>query len=371
MINIDEIYAETLDMRDKVLEHWKTLKLDDSLTQIRGLEEKMSSPEFWDDPDKANSVSKELSDLKKEYKEWETLRDKIKNLADFVEMIKNENDSSLYDDVETEYKNVSVEFQRKQMVLHFRNKFDNAAAYLSINAGAGGTESNDWVAILSRMYIKWAENNDYAVEIVDELPGEEAGIKNITIYIEGLYAFGKLRGESGVHRLVRISPFDSGARRHTSFASVAVIPEIKEDIQIDINPSDLRVDTFRASGAGGQHINKTDSAIRIVHLPTNIVVQCQQERSQHKNREKAMQLLKAKLYQHYERLQQEEHKKLEAEKKDIAWGSQIRSYVFHPYNLIKDHRTGYETSNVDKIMDGYLDDYIFEYLKWDLKKSFA
>jgi peptide chain release factor 2 len=219
------------------------------------------------------------------------------------------------------------------------------------------------------MYLRWAELEGYETEVIDELPGEEAGIKNTTIFIKGLYAYGKLKGEAGVHRLVRISPFDSNAKRHTSFVSVSLFPEIEEDIEIEINPVDLKVDTYRAGGAGGQHVNKTESAIRITHMPTGLIVACQQDRSQHKNREIAMNMLKAKLYQHYERQKNEEHKKIQGDKKEIAWGSQIRSYVFQPYSLIKDHRTGHETGNIQKIMDGYINEFIFEYLKWHLKNT--
>ncbi len=369
MLNIDEIVSSVKDMQIKVKDNWETLKLDQTLETINELEKKMEDPSFWDNPDEANKVSKEVSGLKKKYSDWKDLKDKLDNLFEILEMLKMEDDPSMYDEVETEYKEVQENLHKKELYLYFNSKFDTNSAYLSINAGAGGTESNDWVSMLNRMYMKWAEDNGFDIEIVDELQGEEAGIKNITLFIQGMYAYGKLRSEHGVHRLVRISPFDSGARRHTSFASVSVIPEVKDDIEVEINPSELRVDTYRASGAGGQHVNKTDSAIRLVHLPTKITVQCQQERSQHKNREKAMKLLKAKLYQHYEKEKQAEQKQLEGEKKDIAWGSQIRSYVFHPYNMIKDHRTSMETGNVDKVMNGYLDDFIFEYLKWNLKKS--
>lgn len=368
-MQIDELFSTIKELQNKFNENWETLKLDDTLKRVNDLEESMSAPGFWDDPDTANKISKESSDLKKLYDDWKHLRERIEGTIEIIEMLKVEEDEAMYQEVLEEFSEIESEFKKKELYLYFRGKFDNSPAYLSINAGAGGTESNDWVSMLSRMYLRWAELHGYEVEIVDELPGEEAGIKNITILIRGPYIYGNLRSEAGVHRLVRISPFDSNNRRHTSFASVGIIPEIEDDIEVDINPADLRVDTYRASGAGGQHVNKTDSAVRIVHNPTGIVVQCQQERSQHKNREKAMKLLKAKLYQHYEEQKQEEQKQLEGEKKDIAWGSQIRSYVFHPYKMVKDLRTSYETGNVQKVMDGYIDDFIFEYLKWDLKNS--
>mgnify|MGYP001555998772 CR=1 FL=1 len=369
MITIEEFYQNAKNVYEKYLENWKTLKLDEYPDKIKEIENKMSAPDFWDNPDEANKTSKEVSDLKKLFKDWNDTKEQLQSIIEIADMLKEEKDDNLFKEIQDEFIEAEKGFKKKELYLYFRSKFDENNCYLSINAGAGGTESNDWVSMLTRMYLRWAENQGYDTEIVDELPGEEAGIKNITLLIKGIYGYGKLKGENGVHRLVRISPFDSNSRRHTSFASVSIIPEIIDDIEIEINPSDLRIDTYRASGAGGQHVNKTDSAVRIVHNPTGIVVQCQQERSQHKNKEKAMKLLKARLYQHYEEKKQEEHKEFEGEKKDISWGSQIRSYVFQPYTLIKDHRTNFEIGNVQKVMDGEIDDFIFEYLKWTLKKS--
>ena len=252
-----------------------------------------------------------------------------------------------------EKKLYQLEFQRM-----FSNPMDPNNAFLDIQSGSGGTEAQDWAEMIMRMYLKWGESKGFKVEMIEVSPGEVAGIKSSAIRFEGDYAYGWLRTETGVHRLVRKSPFDSGSRRHTSFASVFVSPEIDETIEIDINPSDLRIDTYRASGAGGQHVNKTDSAVRITHLPTGIVAQCQNERSQHKNKNQAMKLLKARLYQLEIDKEKEKHKNLEDQKKDIAWGSQIRSYVFHPYNLVKDHRTKQETGNIQSVMDGDLDNFI-------------
>lgn len=245
----------------------------------------------------------------------------------------------------------------------FSGKYDQSDAFLTIHSGAGGTEACDWVSMLYRMYTRWCETNEYKYELIDMLEAE-GGIKSVTIQVSGKYAYGYLHGESGIHRLVRISPFDSSSRRHTSFASVYCSPVIEDDIDVDVKPEDIRVDTYRASGAGGQHVNKTDSAVRITHLETGIVVQCQNERSQHKNRETAMKVLKSRLYEHYKELQDQEHEKHAQEKKDIAWGHQIRSYVFHPYNMVKDHRTDYQVGNVQAVMDGDIGGFIEAYLKW-------
>jgi len=366
-INIDENITKLEEIKEKTKDYFKNLGIDKYEEKIKKLEEEMSNPVFWNDQERANSVSKELANIKKEYNDWNNLIQSLENLIEIGYMIK-EGSEDFYEDFKKEYEKLVQDFNKKETIIYFSGKFDKSSAYLSINAGAGGTESNDWVAMLTRMYLRWAERMGYESEIIDKVDGEEAGIKNITIYIKGEYAYGYLNSEIGVHRLVRISPFDANARRHTSFASVSVIPEIDEDIQIEINPNDLRIDTYRASGAGGQYVNKTESAIRITHIPTGIVVQCQQERSQHKNREKAMMFLKAKLYDYYEKKKNEELKSMEGEKKEIGWGSQIRSYVFQPYRLVKDHRTNYETGNVEKVMDGYLDEFMIEFLKWKIKK---
>ena len=279
-----------------------------------------------------------------------------------LDMVVEENDQRVLEELDGETKqieNLAKEIELKGLL---GNPEDGKDAILTIHPGAGGTESHDWAQMLMRLYVRWCERRGYKHEIMDMLYGEEAGIKSVTIEITGSYAYGFLKAESGVHRLVRISPFDAGARRHTSFASVFVLPEMDQDVEIEIDPSDLRIDTFRASGAGGQHVNRTDSAVRITHIPSNIVVSCQNERSQHKNKANAMKILKARLYQKKLEEERAKRQKLEDSKADIAWGSQIRSYVFHPYNMVKDHRTDHETSNVQRVMDGEIDDFIYAFL---------
>ena len=290
------------------------------------------------------------------------------NIYELTELAISSNDSEMESELENEYLELQKVFDEIETKNLFSGEFDSKNAYLTLNAGAGGTESCDWASMLSRMYVRFCERHGWTVETTDELPGDEAGIKQISFYIQGLYAYGYLRSEIGVHRLVRISPFDANAKRHTSFVAVSVMPDIDEDIEVDINQADLRIDTYRASGAGGQHVNKTSSAIRITHIPTNIVVQCQAERSQHNNKDMAMKMLKAKLYQLEKEKLDKEKQKIAGEKTDIAWGNQIRSYVFQPYQLVKDLRTGYESGNMNSVMDGNIDEFIASYLKQQIKK---
>lgn len=290
------------------------------------------------------------------------------NIYELTELAISSNDNEMESELESEYLELQKVFDEIETKNLFSGEFDSKSAYLTLNAGAGGTESCDWASMLSRMYVRFCERHGWTVETTDELPGDEAGIKQISFYIQGLYAYGYLRSEIGVHRLVRISPFDANAKRHTSFVAVSVMPDIDEDIEVDINQADLRIDTYRASGAGGQHVNKTSSAIRITHIPTNIVVQCQAERSQHNNKDMAMKMLKAKLYQLEKEKLDKEKQKIAGEKTDIAWGNQIRSYVFQPYQLVKDLRTGYESGNMNSVMDGNIDEFIASYLKQQIKK---
>ena len=322
----------------------------------------MSRPDFWADTKKANQVISRLKSLKAITVPFQDCTNQHKELSELIEVL-DEKDKTSCDHIRAEIDSLKSKVESLEFKSMLSGENDKNNTILSINAGAGGTESCDWANMLLRMYNRWAQIKKYDVQQIDILPGEEAGIKNATIIIKGDWAYGYLKAESGVHRLVRISPFDANKRRHTSFASVDVIPEITDAIKVDIQEKDLRIDTFRAGGPGGQHVNVTDSAVRITHIPTNIVVQCQNERSQLKNKNMAMKVLKARLY---ERKQEELKKKMEKEysqKKSIEWGSQIRSYVFHPYNMVKDHRTGAETSNTQAVMDGNIDRFIEAYLK--------
>ncbi len=299
---------------------------------------------------------------KERLEEWRKHYQQLEDLHLMLEMAREAGDEEILKEVLSD----SEELLRSVKDLELRGLLsaeeDAKNAILTIHPGAGGTESQDWAQMLMRMYLRWAERRNFKTQVLDILAGEEAGIKSVTIEVKGPYAYGFLKSEIGVHRLVRISPFDANGRRHTSFASVFVLPEIEEDFEIDINPNELRIDTFRASGAGGQHVNRTDSAVRITHLPTGIVVTCQSERSQHKNKANAMKILKARLYQRKLEEERAKRQKLEESKTDIAWGNQIRSYVFHPYNMVKDHRTGHETGDIQRVMDGELDDFIYAYL---------
>lgn len=324
------------------------------LTQI---ETEMASPIFWEDNRRAQKLLQERSELARLVGRWRDLAKQAEDLRQLWELATEAQDERLAPEIEAGILNLRRGLDEFELSVVLSGPHDAKAAILSIHPGAGGTESQDWAQMLVRMYLRWAERAGYAAEVVDLLPGEEAGIKSATIEVTGEYAYGYLKGETGVHRLVRISPFDASRRRHTSFASVSVIPEV-EDVEVVIRDEDIRIDVFRSSGPGGQGVNTADSAVRITHYPTGIVVQCQNERSQLRNRETALRILRARLYQIYEKKQREELAELTGEKKEIAFGSQIRSYIFHPYQRIKDHRTGLEVGNVEAVMDGDLDPFI-------------
>ncbi len=363
MIELEENLAKLNELNSKIDFIRESMKLDKLVSDLKKLEEQSSQDGFWDDIQNSNKVFSRINSLKKKISSYTSLEEECKSLKEFNELLELEFDSALYNDLIEKTKNLEDKIEKAQIYVLLSGKYDANNAIITMHPGAGGTESQDWVEMLYRMYSKWASSNGYTIKELYYLAGDEAGIKSVSFLVEGEYAYGYLKGESGVHRLVRISPFDSGGRRHTSFASVEVLPEIDDDVSIDINPDDLRIDTFRASGAGGQHINKTDSAIRITHIPTNIVVSCQSERSQTMNKETAMKMLKSKLVDLKEKENEKKINALKGEQKDIAWGSQIRSYVFCPYTLVKDHRTNYEVGNVQGVMDGNINDFLKEYLK--------
>ena len=331
--------------------------------ELKKLEAETVKPNFWQDTKKSNKILSKIKKIKNKVLSYRKIENDIKNLKELTELTNIEPDEEIAKDIIKSTKISEKEIEKLEIATLLSGNYDNNNAIVTIHPGAGGTESQDWAEMLYRMYVRWATKNNYEVKELDYLEGEEAGIKSVTFEIIGEYAYGYMKGEMGVHRLVRISPFDSGGRRHTSFASVEVLPEITDDIEIDINPDDLRIDTYRASGTGGQHINKTSSAVRITHIPTNIVVACQSERSQIQNRETAMKMLKSKLLDLKEKEQKEKIEDLKGDQKDIAWGSQIRSYVFCPYTMVKDHRTNYEVGNVEAVMNGEIDEFMREYLK--------
>lgn len=332
-------------------------------TELDNLEKQTTEINFWNDSKNSSRVLKRINEIKNKVEQYNKINNELINFIELNELLKQENDVELEKELENGIYKIKSEIEKIEISTLLSEKYDINNAIITIHPGAGGTEAQDWAEMLYRMYTRWANANGYKLEELDYLDGEEAGLKSVTFLISGNLAYGYLKGEQGVHRLVRISPFDAGGRRHTSFASVEVLPEITEEIEIDIKPDDLRVDTYRASGAGGQHINKTSSAVRITHIPTNIVVACQSERSQIQNRETAMKMLKSKLLH----LKEQEHKEtideLKGVQMDIAWGSQIRSYVFCPYTLVKDHRTNYEMGNVQAVMDGDLNGFIDSYLR--------
>jgi peptide chain release factor 2 len=354
--------------RDRTAELEERLAELEAFFDVEGLREEaeelgdeMSRPGFWDDPEEARTVSARFSRVQGRIELLDGLRGTLSDSEELLELA--EEDGELLFEVEEELGRVERILEEQEVARLFSGEYDEGDAILTINPGAGGVDSQDWAEMLARMYRRWVERRGFGLEVIEYTEGEEAGIKSATFTVSGEYAFGLLSAERGVHRLVRISPFDAGARRHTSFASVAVAPVVGEAVEVEIEEKDLKVDTYRASGAGGQHVNKTDSAVRITHLPTGIVAQCQNERSQHQNREVAMRVLRARLFEVEREKREQEIAAQSGEKAEIEWGSQIRSYVLHPYKLVKDHRTGEETANVDRVLDGDIDAFIYAYLK--------
>jgi peptide chain release factor 2 len=356
------------ELREKISELAERLAELEAFFDVEGLRseaaqlgEQMSRPDFWEDPEKAKDVSAHFSRVGERIRLLGGLRGSLSDSEELLELA--DEDGDLLSEVEEELRRIERVLEEQEVARLFAGEYDEGDAILAINSGAGGVDSQDWAEMLARMYRRWAERRGLGLEVIEYTEGEEAGIKSATFTVSGEYAFGLLAAERGVHRLVRISPFDASSRRHTSFASVAVAPVVSDAVEVGIDEKDLKVDTYRASGAGGQHVNKTDSAVRITHLPTGIVVQCQNERSQHQNREVAMRVLKARLFELEREKREREIASIGGEKADIEWGSQIRSYVLHPYKLVKDHRTGEETANVDRVLDGDLDAFIYAFLK--------
>ena len=364
MLDLDEKSRICAMHSQKIKEIGESLKISELEKELTDLEKKTLNPEFWSNPEESNKVSARIAEIKKICQKYNNIEKDIENNSEFLEMLKIEEDRDIEKELENNIEKVNQELDNLEVATLLSGKYDNCNALVTIHPGAGGTEAQDWAEMLYRMYTRWCEANGFKLEELDYLDGDEAGLKSVSFQVSGDYAYGYLKSEHGVHRLVRISPFDAGGRRHTSFASVEVLPEITDDVELYINPDDIKMDVYRASGAGGQHINKTSSAVRLTHIPTGIVVSCQTQRSQFQNKDTAMKMLKSKLINLKEKQNKETIDDLKGNQMDIAWGSQIRSYVFCPYTLVKDHRTNYEMGDVQKVMNGDLNGFINEYLKY-------
>ncbi|MGI6085808.1 MAG: peptide chain release factor 2 [Acetivibrionales bacterium] len=362
MLELEQKESELRGLIKSIRELGDALDLPGMENELEELEHRASEPEFWNDAGNSQKVLQRTKTLQNKLENYKMLVKDSEETLTLIELGLEEKDDTILEEVNSSFEDVSARYEKLRLETLMTGEYDANNAIITLHAGAGGTEAMDWVQMLFRMYTRWAEKNDFTVQVLDMLDGDEAGIKSVTVKISGEYAYGYLRSEKGVHRLVRISPFDASGRRHTSFASMEVMPELDDSVKVEINPDDLKMDVYRASGAGGQHVNKTSSAVRITHIPTGIIVACQNERSQLQNREMAMKMLKAKLLELKEREQAEKLSQIQGEQMDIAWGSQIRSYVFCPYTLVKDHRTNYEDGNVQKIMDGEIDGFIHAYL---------
>lgn len=349
----------------------ESLDLEGRKKRIAEIDEIISAPDFWNNPEGGQAIMQEKKRLESKVDKYNALAGKMEDLEVMIELAKEEPDADLEQDIVDTLAEITKELDAFELETILNGDYDDNNAILSIHPGAGGTESQDWAEMLYRMYVRWAERHGYKVEVLDYLDGDEAGIKSVTMLIEGENAYGYLKSEKGVHRMVRISPFDASGRRHTSFTAVEVMPEVENNTTIEIDDKDLKVDTYRSSGAGGQHVNKTESAVRITHIPTGIVVQCQNERSQIQNRATAMKMLTSRLVEEKIKQQEAEIARLQGEQQDIGWGSQIRSYVFHPYTLVKDHRTNFEKGNVGAVMDGEIDEFINAWLKQQAAKQLA
>lgn len=359
---LEELKMPISELKENVMNVWGVFDSDSIYSKIAEQEELQNQSDFWDNPEKAQKVMSKIKALKLRVDPWKELINDINDIEAMYELAEESGDADTEQEIRTMLEEANKKYEKQSVLNLLSGEVDNSSAFLTIHAGAGGTEAEDWAFMLSRMYTRWAERRGFKIETVDILEAE-GGIKSVTFQIDGEYAYGYLKAEAGIHRLVRISPFDANARRHTSFSSVFVFPVLDDSIEVEIRPEDLRVDTYRAGGKGGQHVNKTDSAVRFTHLPTGIVVACQSERSQIFNRQACMSMLKAKLYEYYREQKEKENSKFATEKKDIGWGNQIRSYVFQPYTMVKDHRTKCESGNIQAVMDGDIDQFIEAYLK--------
>lgn len=362
-MDFDSIRLLLESLKEKLDTLKNAIKVDEKNNKLTELEKETLKEGFWNDNEASSKILAEMKNLKSDVSKYDKANKEYEDALTYLELAIEENDVDSFKEAKNYSQKLQVDLEKLEVNTLLSDEYDKNNAIITIHPGAGGTESQDWALMLYRMYTRWTQRNEYSIEVLDYQDGEEAGVKSVSFLVKGENAYGYLKGESGVHRLVRISPFDANSRRHTSFAAVEVIPEISDEIVVDIKPEDIEMDVYRASGAGGQHVNKTSSAVRLRHLPTGIVVTCQTERSQMQNREYAMKMLRAKIY----KLERENYEKkmnnIKGEVTDNAWGSQIRSYVFCPYTLVKDHRTGFETGNVQAVMDGRLDDFIYEYLK--------
>ncbi len=363
MLEYEQYKLELTGLEKEIGDLEVSLDISGAKMKIAELEEMASAQDFWEDMENSQKVLQKTKQLKDKVASYEGLKASWEDTIVLIDLANEENDESMLPEITKAVEAVKADVEKMTLETLLSGNYDKCNAIMTFHSGAGGTESQDWTEMLMRMYQMYAQKNGYTTETIDILPGDDAGVKSATISINGINAYGYLKSEKGVHRLVRISPFDASGRRHTSFASIEVMPEIEDEIEINIKPEDIKVDTYRASGAGGQHINKTDSAVRITHIPTGIVTACQTQRSQHQNKDYAMKMLKAKLAEIAEQQQKEKIEDIKGVQKEIAWGSQIRSYVFHPYNLVKDHRTGFEMGNIGAVMDGDLQGFINEYLK--------
>lgn len=369
IVDLDEIIKKNNEQKKRINDIGASIDIQKLQNELSELENQTLNQEFWNDTENSTKTLAKISVIKKKVNEYLNVKSNIDTISEMIELLQIDEDELIKKEIEANLDKSEIDLNNLEIATLLSGKYDLNNAIITIHPGAGGTEAQDWAEMLYRMYTRWAQNNNYSIEELDYLDGEEAGLKSVTFSISGDYAYGHLKSENGVHRLVRISPFDAGGRRHTSFASVEVLPEIEDDNSVYINPDDIKMDVYRASGAGGQHINKTSSAVRLTHIPTGIIVSCQTERSQFQNKDTAMKMLKSKLLNLKEKQNKERIEDLKGNQQDIAWGSQIRSYVFCPYTLVKDHRTNYEVGDVARVMDGDLNGFIYEFLKSEIQNS--